>query len=356
MVRPVPPTHWLTRTPETREDLRKIREYLRELQEYIDSLSTGGGSSGPITLAGDVTGASDANLVSKLQGIPLTTTGGSAGDVLTYDGTDLVLAASVPATPDQAYITPPVTPNAFDDEFDAGGNPDLAARGWLFRNMTTGTLMTRIGDVVPFGLLMTALTANQYRSTLSRGRLFLQLPSGIGQDVVLARAITVPASVPTDGAFVVGRVGFQNFVASGSSVAGGYYNVSVYQDTGGLPDMSNRAWNQVYQNGNQIVHEPASVIGGGFSANTVTYGVSQAIPDILGVRAHGSGASVIEAFTINAVSGHTTTHQINSASLVPQWAGLGFYQQTGSPSPSFLTIDFLRLVTGDMTLFSNWVA
>lgn len=74
------------------------------------------------------------------------------------------------------FLTPPDVPNPLDDEFDEAVNPvaDLAARGWVARSLSTGALMTRIGDVQPTLAVAGALGQNDYRSTIFGSVLYLQ--------------------------------------------------------------------------------------------------------------------------------------------------------------------------------------
>lgn len=80
-----------------------------------------------------------------------------------------------------AYVlVPPTNPNALDDEFEEGGSADFATRGgWIFRNETTATVMTRVGEVelTTSAGPTTPLTANQYRSTLHGSTIYVQLPA-----------------------------------------------------------------------------------------------------------------------------------------------------------------------------------
>lgn len=90
------------------------------------------------------------------------------------------------------YIDRPQTPHALDDEFD-GGNPDLAARGWLFTNNARET-MSRIGDVT-FDPMWTGiepgdggnLDNDKYRSSFVDGRLLLQIGDGV--DAFIYKAV-----------------------------------------------------------------------------------------------------------------------------------------------------------------------
>lgn len=72
-----------------------------------------------------------------------------------------------------AYLTPPSSPGALDDEFNSGSS-DLATRGWTVVN-SSGTTMTRVGDVTV--AYPSALTSTQYRSTLTSGGMLIQCTS-----------------------------------------------------------------------------------------------------------------------------------------------------------------------------------
>jgi hypothetical protein len=222
--------------------------------------------------------------------------------------------------------------------------------------MATGTNMTRIGDVVPFMLGATALTANQYRSTLVRSCMLLQIPENIAQDIVLVKSVSIPHATVTDGAFVTARFGGQNFAIQGMSQVGNYSNVSVYADSGGLPDMNNRAGFEHYLNNNSIDMHTFSFVGGSFAQGVVNYPQSQAIPDILGIRVFDTRPQHILPFAVSSGSHYVTGQGLPSTQLNIDWAGMGFYLWNNlQESPGFIAIDYIRISTGDMSLAANWI-
>lgn len=99
----------------------------------LDSLTPGGVT----TLAGDVTGQSDNNTVSELQGVPLTATGASAGQALVYDG-----AAWVPGTVAGGGSAP-----LYGDGSD-GAYVATAGTTTLSRDLVCETFTVGDGDIV----------------------------------------------------------------------------------------------------------------------------------------------------------------------------------------------------------------
>lgn len=75
-----------------------------------------------------------------------------------------------------AFVTTPLTPNAFDLIASRMTSPDLAdvSNGWLVNNVSTGAILTRAGDVTRYGARPVAGT---YQSTLLNGLLFMRTPA-----------------------------------------------------------------------------------------------------------------------------------------------------------------------------------
>lgn len=73
-------------------------------------------------------------------------------------------------------LEPPVSPNAYDDEF-ASGSADLNVRGWTMWNDPSSVLVTtRIG---PIDITDSTLTPTQYRSSLKGSVLYVQWPNNV---------------------------------------------------------------------------------------------------------------------------------------------------------------------------------
>lgn len=97
------------------------------------------------------------------------------------------------------YVTSPVSPNAFNDEFDSG-SADLATRGWSVVNSTTGVTCTRTGDVVPANAT-NAIAANTYLSTIANGRLRIQATSPLNIYKALTGSICLACPIAMSRSF-----------------------------------------------------------------------------------------------------------------------------------------------------------
>jgi len=88
------------------------------------------------------------------------------------------------AAPSNMFWAPGPSTDPFDDFF-ADGSPDLAIRGWLAVNGSTGATMTRVGDILPM-IGPSTLATNTYRSTLTRSGLLIQCKD----EFVIAKAVS----------------------------------------------------------------------------------------------------------------------------------------------------------------------
>lgn len=215
MRKPVPPASFTSKDPAALTDLKRLRDHCQDLLDWIDAAApalagdvTGDSDSNEVTsiqgkpvddglpgstgdvvtwdgsklalvtpsaggsLAGDVTGALGSNLVSEIQGKTVEVgLPGSSGDVVTWDGAILKLsapAASTTAVNPYVDLLAPV--NALSDEFDSG-SADLAARGWTVYDRATGATLTRSGGILfPNPVVGTGT----YRSTRFGSRLIIQ--------------------------------------------------------------------------------------------------------------------------------------------------------------------------------------
>lgn len=106
------------------------------------------------------------------------------------------------ALPLSFVIAKPVNSHLWDDEFNSLTNPesDPQLRGWTVRNVTTSTVMTRVGDIEAFsadpgtGLV---LARNEYRSTLRGTFLLFQIAGNLNDQIVLYKASTHASNAPS---------------------------------------------------------------------------------------------------------------------------------------------------------------
>lgn len=278
--------------------------------------------------------------------------------LLTLGGNMIVPQGQV--TSGDIYVQPPVSPNAFDDEFNSG-DPDLAARGWSFRNLTTATAMTRVGDVYPYEYAwkggVGTLGVNEYRSRIQNGRLALQLSTNATNEYALYKAVTLPSATANEGGVVWGRFGStRGLEAAGTH---GFCNVSFWADSGGVPDLANRNYHQIHYSGANSLLSYTGVNGGAATTTTLTLGDTSP-DDTFGVMTTASNGT--RFFRVDTQSGADSSSPLKTgagykASATIAWAGMGFFCNTVAPereAAGLRFIDFLRLRTGDMhTLCSS---
>lgn len=252
----VPPSAFLTKVMETREDLRKIREYLRELTDWAASQFTSIQSTLGSTIVNSFnsrTGAvvpTSGDYTATLVGLGNVTNDSqlkrSANDFNTFTHKTAPAAADVLILEDSAavgvkkyatitevvgstaasqspYTIRTSAASAVDDEF-YGGSADLATRGWTVRNMTAGVAMTRVGDVDPWAA--STLTTSQYRSTIQGTYLLLQIPTNNNR-VFVYRALT-----PSTAGHVFARCE----ITAGISVSNNFCAARAWIDNAGIPN------------------------------------------------------------------------------------------------------------------------
>jgi len=206
-----------------------------------------------------------------------------AGQVLTaIDATHAHWAAAASGgggTGGHPIISPPLVPNAFDDEFDSGGNPDLAARGWLIFNNGSGATLTRAGDVEPFSVP----AAGTYRSTIIGSRIYIQTPTSPSGDIQMTRAITL-----ANGDLYYARMSNSargDLGAADHSFMGLYLSIAA----GPLPDLGNGLFARTYITSANRAAQFGRINGGAPAANFDTF-FGESAPDMFGVKFH-SGAN-----------------------------------------------------------------
>lgn len=256
------------------------------------------------------------------------------------------------AAADASYLAPPLTPNAFDDEFTSG-SADLAVRGWTVYNFSTSTVMTRVGPVVTFPNTWGvdgAIARNQYRSTLRDGKLIVQFPWLNLDTIQIYKAITVPATTVDYGALLWSRNsrGASFNGNSGTSTAVIMWNsVRAPGSSGGAQSL----W-AVHGGGNpQLVLEAS-----GLGQATYDLTATGLTPDIFGVGCLNTATKSAMGFVADSSIGSDAARPWVSTAfaLAPgNVAYAGFQVVSASlgsrqDSTGLWFVDFIRLRTGDM--------
>lgn len=251
------------------------------------------------------------------------------------------------------YLEPPITPNAFDDEFE-GGSPDLAVRGWTFLN-GAGTVMTRVGDVYPYEYFwkggVGALANTEYRSRIQNGRLVLQLSTNVTNDYRLYKPVVLPTTAANYGGIVWGRIGSTRSLESATDH--GWMNVAFWADLAGAPDNNNRNYHEIHYNGANSFLSYTGVNGGVFTTTSITLGDTSP-DDTFGVLTTTSNGT--KFVRLDTQSGADSSSLIKTgaaykAAGVIAYAGCGFFVNNAAAereAAGLRFIDFLRLRTGDM--------
>lgn len=233
-------------------------------------------------------------------------------------------------------ISPPLTPNAFDDEFN-GGSPVLADRGWTIVNHADNTPLTRAGNVTPF-----SVPANgTYRSSIIGSRIYIQVPTPNANSVtLLRRAITLAG----------GDVYYARLANSsrGDLSAGNHSNMGLWFSaaSGGNSDLNNGIFAQTYIGNSGRVADIGRVTGGAYATNPGSYFASAA-PDLFGIKFH-SGSSYFNFLGDADTGGHIGGNYggaIAGTSVVFLNIYLGASQTYAPTMPNMFQIDFIRKVS-----------
>jgi hypothetical protein len=267
------------------------------------------------------------------------------------------------------FIALPLVPNAFNFEARTATTADLAVLGFTFRRITaTAGVMTRVGDIYPYRGVgtNTALGNLEYRSSLIKGRLFIQLPlAATSVSYSLTKAVAVPVTTINHGAYGWVRMS-PCMVSTGNSA--NYINATVLmfaKDTGGLPDVNNCVFNQFYvaNTGSATVthrdigHIIASATTTGISLNTTQYTAGN--DDISGLKVQSTATNLsYSAFVANSLTGVFATQPGAQPALGigATLVHFGVKLDSGTnasaanqTTPFDYVIDFMRLHTGDLS-------
>lgn len=323
------------------------------LQRSGTTISSAAGSSAPQPVQVNGTLVGTRNAIDIIAGSGVTVSGAD-------DSTNNRVQVTVSATGGGAstgglYLDAPASPNGFDDEFD-GGSADLAARGWTFRNQTTGVIMTRVGDVYPFEYDWKsgtgALGVNEYRSRIQNGRLIIQVSTIATNDYTCTKTVTLPTTTGDHGGVLWARIGSTHALESGSGVHG-TTSLAMYSDTSGRPDLNNRNFFQAEFDATSAFFQYVGVNGGSYTGTTRpnTDTLTAEVFSIMCTASRGT-----RFFTVDTARGSDSSSPWKTGSAYKSagqiaHAGFGFWVSNSTAEricAGLRFIDFIRLRTGDM--------
>lgn len=339
------------------------------------NLGTGGGTTGPTGPAGATgasgtgptgptgigttgatgpTGPSGTNGTNGITG-PTGATGAGTTGATGSTGPTGVTGATGASTTTAPYLILPASPNtAFDDEFDAGGNPDLSLRTtpWIVKNLATNTVLTYSGDID----LWNAPTGSFYKSRLSNGRLLVQFPIGAAQYYAIYKAVSFTGGATNnDGATLWVRLGIS---IPNDTASAAHTGLFLAQSASGIPDVNNWIQFQI-KNINQTLTYRKDLVIGGSGATSADWNFGMAAPahDIIGIKFIGTSPTY-RLFAANSASGSIwspgTVTPFVTTSLA--FAGITIFSPGSGAdgnSAGVRTIDFIRLKIGNQT--NHWI-
>lgn len=259
------------------------------------------------------------------------------------------------------YSKPPATPNAFNFEAKTAVTADLAALGFTFRRHTaTAGTMVRAGEIDKFrsrGAVTAALGPLQYRSSLIKGALYIQLPNINSVVYTITKPVTVPTTTVSHGATCWGKVtSIANYNGSGHSFL---HSVGLFKASGGFADSGNHVGSGYYYVNHTM--QRVNYFGGSFVDNDLGLpGVEQRDIKIVTVVATTPNMTWSCDFSSSysdnylsfgaGVSGGLASTVQHAGALIE--GGVNFTAIADSV-PWHYRIDYLRLYTGDLT--NIWV-
>lgn len=227
------------------------------------------------------------------------------------------------------YILVPASPNAFDDEFDTGGD-DLAVRGFTVTD-GGGTTLTRSGGISPWDT--SGPVGNTYWSTRIGSWMFIQ--GRPGQTISIHKTITLAA-----GDTYFARTSGTHHLNQGSFNR--QTEVDLLGASGAAHDYNNRVFLSVHSDvGNDFLrYDAGGIVGGVFNG----FGGHDALGghDIRGIH-FGSGTSY-DAFVVDGASGEPKSLNVVGpiSSVLVRAAAQTVFENTVSGVPQIWGIDFFR--------------
>lgn len=227
------------------------------------------------------------------------------------------------------YITIPVSPNAFDDEFSSG-SADLATRGYTVVNGST--TLTRSGDIDPWNA--TGPVGNTYWSTLIGSWLFIQAAPGVQIDIY--KTISLSAG---DSYFARVSGTFHMGVTS----AGRYNEVGLYGASGAALDNNNRVFTTIHDDTPTawLIYDVARLTAGVAGGPTGRYALGG--HDLRGVR-FNSGTTH-DALIVDSVNGEVHSAELTgcpASGTLTRFGIRNLFTTTTSQVPQIMGIDFIR--------------
>lgn len=237
------------------------------------------------------------------------------------------------------YIQLPSTPNAFDDEFLAGSNPDLSARGYTV--VSGSTTLTRSGDIVPWNT--TGPVGNTYWSTIVGSWILIQGAPGVQIDVYKTIAL---AAGDTYFARTVGSY------CMAPAANGRFNELGFYGASGAALDANNRVYSTIRDDTgtNMLITDnqrTTAGAGGSGASGRLAIGTH----DIRGIR-FDSGTTHY-AFHVGAPDGEVKSVNVTgapAAATMTRFAVRNLFSASGGAVAQIWGIDFIRKKTGNAWL------
>lgn len=250
----------------------------------------------------------------------------------------ITLAQALSLSERSAYVLPPASANAFDDEFNTG-SADWAARGYTIVN-AAGVTQTRSGDINPWD--PTGPAAGTYWSTLIGSWLYTQAPAGVQLDIYKTIALAAGDT------FFVRTVGTY-YLASGA--ANRFNEVGLYAASGGALDNNNRVYNTVRDEntGNFLAIDAGRVTAGGFVGTTGRSALGG--HDIRGVY-YASGTTH-RLLLLDSQTGEVKTLEVAgtpAAAALTRFGIRNVFSNTTGTVPQIWGVDFIRRKTSNAWL------
>lgn len=277
---------------------------------------------------------------SPVVGADVVYVGDSASSYVIKKATLSDLASLLQQSTGNPYIDIPASPNAFDDEFLAGSNPDLSLRpnAYTVKNANTGATLTRSGNIDPWNTSGPA--GNTYWSTIIGSWLYIQGPVNVQLDIF--KTVSLSAG---DTYFM--RMGGTFHFATTTN--GRYNELGFYGPGANGLDNNNRVYITLRDDtvaANYLTFDMARFTAG--SIGSVTTRIELGHYDICGMR-FDSGTTHYP-FRVSSNGGQIVTAQVTGAPSTATLTLVGFrnlFSNSTSAVPQVWAIDYIRKKTSN---------